>query len=263
MAEQSRVKPMQAERLFMSMTEVSNQQFVEMAQWAVDEGHATVVLNYLYDAIGGSGEALLNFNDSVGSIEFNGGTFSTSHPDLPVEHVSLYGAISYCDWLSIYDGLGPAYDHDTWECNGGDPYGAQGYRLPTEAEWEHACRAGSETGFANGQISNTNCNDPVLETIGWYCGNAGDESHAVAIKIANAWGLYDMHGNVWEMCNDWYGEYEGDETDPVGPSSGAYRVLRGGYYSNSATLCRSASIFMALPHGSLGVGFRPVRSALE
>jgi len=122
--------------------------------------------------------------------------------------------------------------------------GTSKYRLPTEAEWEYAARAGSGLAFANGEINETGCgNDPNLTQIGWYCGNANDKTHPVAQKISNAWGLYDMHGNVWEWCQDWYdADYpSGPVTDPIGPGSGSCRVDRGGSWSNNARRCRSAN----------------------
>ena len=139
------------------------------------------------------------------------------------------------------------------------------YRLPTEAEWEYAARAGSITAFANGDISETDCGyDPNLDAVGWYCGNSKDKTHPVAKKKANAWGLYDMHGNVWEWCQDWYGDYpSGAVINTKGASSGSYRVSRGGCYSFSydAKSCRSARRGRSRPGSRLDfVGFRLVRS---
>jgi formylglycine-generating enzyme required for sulfatase activity len=121
--------------------------------------------------------------------------------------------------------------------------GATKYRLPTEAQWEYAARAGSNTAFANGDMKETGCGrDPHLWEMGWYCGNSGKRTHSVAQKKPNAWGLYDMHGNVWEWCQDWYGAYpSGSVTDPEGPPSGVSRVLRGGSWNNNARYCRSAN----------------------
>jgi formylglycine-generating enzyme required for sulfatase activity len=118
-----------------------------------------------------------------------------------------------------------------------------GYALPTEAQWEYAARAGSTTAFANGQITHTgNGYDPVLDSMGWYVYNSGDRTHPVAQKAPNAWGLYDMHGNVWEWVADWYGKYPSSSvTNPTGPTSGTSRVLRGGSWGNYALSSRSAN----------------------
>src|SRR5204862_1274358 len=111
------------------------------------------------------------------------------------------------------------------------------YRLPTEAEWEYACRAGTTTTFNYGD-------DPGytnLTSYAWISDNSGGLTHSVGQKPANAWGLYDMHGNLWEWCQDWYGDYPGESaTDPQGPPFGPGRVLRGGSWADDGGLCRSA-----------------------
>jgi len=155
--------------------------------------------------------------------------------------------------------------------------GTDKYRLPTEAEWEYACRAGSTTAFASGAISKIGCShDPNLDAMGWYCGNSGDEIHPVASKKPNAWGLYDMHGNVAEWCEDRYGEYPSDPvTNPTGPSVGTStaesiiskitpfpQVIRGGSCYYFAKRCRSANRDQAYASkGRTAVGFRLVREA--
>ena len=137
--------------------------------------------------------------------------------------------------------------------------GGKKYRLPSEAEWEYAARAKSTTAFANGDIKKLKCGlDPNLNVMGWYCGNSQVEykgcfdtskwggpscagTHPVGQKAANAWGLFDIHGNVWEWCADWYGDYPTDPiTDPTGPDNGSIRVLRGGSWYYIARYCRSA-----------------------
>ncbi|MBF0245224.1 MAG: SUMF1/EgtB/PvdO family nonheme iron enzyme [Planctomycetes bacterium] len=110
------------------------------------------------------------------------------------------------------------------------------YRLPTEAEWEYACRAGSESAYCFGDDAGQ------LSQYAWYDENSGYKTHPVKGKRANAWGLYDMHGNVWEWVSDWYGAYpKGSVTDPQGPSTGSYRVYRGGSWYNYARYLRSAN----------------------
>ncbi|MGI9443231.1 MAG: formylglycine-generating enzyme family protein [Rubripirellula sp.] len=109
------------------------------------------------------------------------------------------------------------------------------YRLPTEAEWEYACRAGTTTRFSFGD------DEWKLGDYAWHDGNADDNTHPVGGKKPNAWGLYDMHGNVWEWCQDLYGDYpSGTVTDPTGAASGSFRVLRGDCWISSAENCRSA-----------------------
>ena len=121
-------------------------------------------------------------------------------------------------------------------------------RFPTEAEWEYACRAGTE-----GAYSGTG----DLDDMGWYDGNSDGRTHPVGEKEPNAWGFHDMHGNVYEWCGDWYGSYpHGVVTDPEGPSSGGNRVLRGGCWIDFAGLCRSAFRVSRDPgDGSYDVGF--------
>lgn len=137
-----------------------------------------------------------------------------------------------------------------------------GFRLPTEAEWEYACRAGSGSAFANGGITEKGCgHDSNLDAMGWYCGNSGKKTHVVRGKAPNAWGLYDMHGNVYEWCQDWYGAYpSGSVTDPAGPSSGSLRVLRGGSWYGYARYCRSANRNRLVPgNRDRDYGFRLAR----
>ncbi|MFZ3098687.1 MAG: SUMF1/EgtB/PvdO family nonheme iron enzyme [Desulfosalsimonadaceae bacterium] len=135
------------------------------------------------------------------------------------------------------------------------------YRLPTEAEWEYACRAGGETAFAGGGITETGRGEePNLSVMGWYSYNSGFTTHPVAQKQANAWGFYDMHGNVWEWCGDWKVGYpKGAVTDPAGPASGVYRVMRGGSWDYIARYCRSAGRYDDTPdYRFSNTGFRLV-----
>ena len=125
-----------------------------------------------------------------------------------------------------------------------------GLQLPTEAQWEYACRAGS-----SGSHSGTG----RLDEMGWHCGNSEGQTHPVAQKKANAWGFYDMHGNVEEWCADWFGGYPRNRvTDPTGPASGKRRVLRGGGCWNLQPDCRSAARNGNYPEFHGNTGLRPL-----
>jgi len=174
--------------------------------------------------------------------------------DLPVEQVSWFDAIEYCNKRSQREGLTPAYTVNgttvTWNRN------ADGYRLPTEAEWEYACRAGTTSPYNTGTY--------VSDSTGWYSANSSNRTHPVGQKAANAWGLQDMHGNVAEWCWDWYGNYaSGTQTDPQGATSGSNRVSRGGDWRSTASSVRSAYRHNVSPSNKSNTqGFRIVRNAL-
>jgi formylglycine-generating enzyme required for sulfatase activity len=147
---------------------------------------------------------------------------------------------------------------------------ATGMRLPTEAEWEYACRAGTATPFHSGPgFPNGTTDDNLVSQIAWYyyntcSGGDGCRTHAVGTKAANALGLHDMLGNVWEWCGDWYGGYSSvAQTNPTGPGSGSYRVLRGGSWGGYAGDVRSSSRGGSSPGDSgISIGFRVARAPL-
>ncbi len=154
------------------------------------------------------------------------------NPRNPVEQVTWSAAVKFCNARSVREGLKPCYDTNTWACD----FSASGYRLPTEAEWEYACRSGSTTAFYFGD------NPQELKSFAWFEGNSQLKPHPAAQRKPNAWGLYDMAGNVWEWCNDFYGaKYyrESPQDNPRGPKQGEKRVLRGGAWSSRAANCAS------------------------
>jgi formylglycine-generating enzyme required for sulfatase activity len=162
----------------------------------------------------------------------------------PVEYVSWHEAAAYCAKLTEKE-----------KAAGGLPRGYE-YRLPTEAEWEYACRAGTTTRFSYGD----DLDYSQLGEYAWYIPDSSNTTHPVGEKKPNGWGLYGMHGHVWEWCQDWYGNYPGGSvTDPQGPATGSYRMRRGGCFDVGADDCRSARRTYTEPGNRGGdVGFRPV-----
>jgi len=154
-------------------------------------------------------------------------------PKLPVHMMSWVLAARYCNERSKAEGLEPCYNEENATCD----FTRNGYRLPTEAEWEYACRAGAE---ADSIVA-----DPSrLRNYGWFRENAGDKPHPVAAKQANAWGLYDMLGNVGEWCNDIYDKNyysKAPAEDPRGPEAGDLYIVRGGAYNGSAEALRPSA----------------------
>ncbi|MGD8241068.1 MAG: formylglycine-generating enzyme family protein [Armatimonadota bacterium] len=180
----------------------------------------------------------------------------------PVEQVRWSDAVRYCNERSRREGLRPCYDLKTWKCH----FDANGYRLPTEAEWEYACRAGTTGRYSFGDSVGK------LKNCAWFKDNAAGRPRPVGQKLPNAWGLHDMHGNVWEWCNDHYAvDYyqRSPEKDPTGPGEGDTRVVRGGCWRSPAEKCRSshrnneAPGYSDICFGYDIYGFRAVRRAAK
>jgi len=214
--------------------------------------------------------------------------FSPCGDDCPAEQVNFWDALSYCNALSEEHGLEPCYELEgcsgvddpagqtctgvTVDTPGANPLLCEGYRLPTEAEWEYAYRAGTVTALYNGKLTNgeAGCgSDALADAIGWHCGNAESKTHPVMAKVPNAWGFFDMAGNVWEWAWDWYDpDYYSNrpdpDLDPVGSESGLNRILQGGSFTSPPLQCRAAYRFpgeLVTRYGS--VGLRPARSILS
>jgi formylglycine-generating enzyme required for sulfatase activity len=172
----------------------------------------------------------------------------------PMYYVNWYEAVEYCNRRSVKEGLTPVYrgSGNSITCD----WNANGYRLPTEAEWEFAARGGTKE-YLTTEYSGSNS----VGAVAWYDGNSGGSTQPVGTKAPNSLGIYDMSGNVWEWCWDWYGDYSSSsQTDPRGPGSGTERVIRGGSWYFAAASVRSAYRHYYTPSDrSSDSGFRLVR----
>jgi formylglycine-generating enzyme required for sulfatase activity len=201
---------------------------------------------------------------------------------LPVESVTWYDAVLYCNALSKMEGKDTVYTFSSIigkpgaGCSGlgnlNIDYTKNGYRLPTEAEYEYACRAGNDTNdyyWGRNYPPITAADTLAIDNNAvWYL-NSPNCTQPVATKKPNSWGLYDMSGNVWEWCNDWYGSYsDSSQTNPTGATSGSYRVLRGGtwndgniYSYGDDALCAAYRLYFSPENSGFSSGFRVVCGA--
>jgi len=258
---------------FMSKFEITNQQYCDYLNSAYP-GQIKVVSGVVY-ASSDSGNSYpycdTHSYDTDSQIDYNNvsGTFSVREKggrdmsDDPMVEVSWYGSVAYCNWRSSEEGYEACYNFSTWECD----FSKNGYRLATEAEWEYAARGGEHSSYYRfpwgDTISHSQANyyaDPCSYT---YDVNPTSGLHptwsdgiypytsVVGSFSPNGYGLYDVVGNVWEWCNDWYdsGYYDTSPYDnPTGHTSGTYRVLRGGSWIYYAYICRVAyRYFINLP----------------
>ena len=215
------------------------------------------------------------FKDLMGYSPLKAGTCDAC----PITGITWDTALAFCNALSKSQSLPECFDctgkgrdgsqggftcrlKTAYSGNGGkDYYKCKGYRLPTEAEWEYAYRAGTTTAFYNGSMASRNGQDPNLDKIGWYRENSSGTLRPVGQLAANAWGLYDMAGNAYEWVWDWWvNKPLADETDPVGPTATTRRAFRGGAASRPALECRAAARGGQGPSGGDLLGIRPCRS---
>ncbi len=247
---------------YMGTYELTNDEMVEAMQWAHDNGKLVVSSSSVKNAQGNQQE-LLNLDDADCRITWDGSVFgikSAKGSGYPCVEVSWYGSAAYCNYRSEKEGRAPCYNLADWSCN----FSANGYRLPTEAEWEKAARGGLNGKQYGGgdSIDHSKANydrNPVY-AVGAYPYTSPAGSFA-----PSGYGLHDMEGNLWEWCSDWYeGAYyaTSPSSNPRGPSAGSSRVLRGGSWYSLARNCRSAYRQRSDPSGTgEHLGFRAVLPA--
>ena len=254
----------------MQKTEVTNAQMAEVMNWALGQGLISASTTTVQNTAG-TPQELLDMDSDI-ELSWNGSQIvvDAGKENYPVQDVSWYGSVAYCNYLSQKVGKPQCYDiGGTWECD----FSKKGYRLPTEAEWEKAARGGlagkrfpwgdtidhSRANYrANGSAYTYDVSSYTTFT---YHPTYNDGTYPYTSPVgsfaANEYGLYDMSGNLWEWCNDRYGTYSGS-SNPTGPATGSDRVIRGGSWYGYAFLTRCAYRYGFYPTGTFyDIGFRP------
>lgn len=241
----------------LSRYEVTNEKMREVLQWAYDNDYVTIGSDYVKN-VGEDPQDLIELGDDSRYLEltFNSETdefeVDPDKDNFPSVGLTWYGAVAYCHFLSLKEGYESCYNIDAWTCD----WTKNGYRLPTEAEWEYAARGGADG--ADTQYSGSD----NIDTVAWYAGTSSNGTSQVGTKGANELGLYDMSGSAWEWCWDWFAPYSStSETDPTGPAYGSEgtRVLRGGCWNVVASECRVSRRYGNSPEtGNYFMGVRVV-----
>lgn len=268
--------------LYVGQYEITNGQYLTMVQWAHDAGLIFVDGTRVKDAAG-DGRLLMDMTTDDCEITFDHDTelfslrqssfaLTNAYPggydptDHPVKRVTWYGAVSYCNWLSLSRGLAPAYDPSTWQVvSGRTIYETEGYRLPTDAEWEHVAQYGHDGIYPWGREAPTCELSNVMVSNVWclqWTAPVGSYPDGAQVRLEEV--VYDLTGNLWEWCHDlWKCDLgAGAVTDPAGAASGDRRVLRGGSWSSENEMYRLAarSDFTAPSYPSFLAGFRIART---
>ncbi len=265
---------------YMDRFEVTNDKMVEILNWAYGQGKISISSVGSVRNTDGDSRELVDLDVPYCGITWNGSQFDMKAirgSAYPCVEVTWYGAAAFCNYRSQQEGLTACYNLSDWSCN----FNANGYRLPTEAEWERAARGGLSGqrfpfgNFINHDYANYYANgasytyDTSPYTTNTYhtSWNWGDKPYTSIVDTfpewQNAYGLYDMAGNVWEWCNDWYSSNyyaSSSVNNPSGPASGTKKVLRGGCWGHTAFTCRVTARDFQTPNMSdSGRGFRCVR----